>query len=85
MGTLTAAICAKFFKKPVYVATESFKFIRIYPLQQVNCNQNDIPLMNAKENIVDYTPPNYITLLFTDFGIFTPSAVRDELIQFYGN
>jgi len=29
---------------------------------------------------VDYTPPEYITLLFTDIGIFTPSAVSDELI-----
>ena len=24
---------------------------------------------------VDYTPPSYITLLFTDLGILTPSAV----------
>ena len=28
----------------------------------------------------DYTPPEFITLLFTDIGIFTPSAVSDELI-----
>jgi translation initiation factor eIF-2B subunit alpha len=32
---------------------------------------------------IDYTPPEYITLLFTDIGIFTPSAVSDELIQFF--
>ncbi len=31
----------------------------------------------------DYTPPNLITLLFTDVGIFTPSAVSDELIQIF--
>jgi translation initiation factor eIF-2B subunit alpha len=33
--------------------------------------------------MVDYTPPSYLTLLFTDLGILTPSAVSDELIQLY--
>lgn len=33
--------------------------------------------------LVDYTPPAYITLLFTDLGILTPSAVSDELIKLY--
>ncbi len=31
----------------------------------------------------DYTPPAYITLLFTDLSILTPSAVSDELIKLY--
>jgi translation initiation factor eIF-2B subunit alpha len=33
--------------------------------------------------MVDYTPPSYITLLFTDLGVLTPSGVSDELIKFY--
>ena len=33
--------------------------------------------------IIDYTPPCYITLLFTDLGVLTPSAVSDELIKLY--
>lgn len=32
---------------------------------------------------VDYTPPTYITLLFTDIGLLTPSSVSDELIKLY--
>jgi len=32
------AICAKEFKKPFYVLTESYKFSRMYPL-----NQKDLP------------------------------------------
>lgn len=32
---------------------------------------------------VDYTPPSLITLLFTDLGVLTPSAVSDELIKLY--
>lgn len=36
MGTYTMAICAKEVKKPFYVLTESFKFARIYPLNQVD-------------------------------------------------
>ena len=31
----------------------------------------------------DYTPPEFLTLLFTDIGILTPSAVSDELIKLY--
>lgn len=30
---------------------------------------------------IDYTPAKYITLLFTDIGILTPTAVSDELIK----
>ena len=33
--------------------------------------------------LVDYTPPSLLTLLFTDLGILTPSAVSDELINLY--
>ncbi|OZJ04829.1 hypothetical protein BZG36_02344 [Bifiguratus adelaidae] len=32
---------------------------------------------------VDYTPPEYITLLLTDLGNLTPSGVSDELIKLY--
>lgn len=33
--------------------------------------------------LVDYTPPLLLTLIFTDLGILTPSAVSDELIKLY--
>jgi translation initiation factor 2B subunit (eIF-2B alpha/beta/delta family) len=33
--------------------------------------------------MLDYTPPSYINLLFTDLGLLTPSAVSDELIKLY--
>lgn len=77
-------------KKRFFVLTESFKFSRVYPL-----NQRDIPIEfkytaskrgrdTRKEHpLVDYTPPAYITLLFTDLGTLTPSAVSDELIKLY--
>ncbi len=45
-----------------------------------NINEN-VMLMNPS---TDYTPPELITLLVTDKGIFTPSAVSDELIQMFG-
>ncbi|KAL1132440.1 hypothetical protein AAG570_010395, partial [Ranatra chinensis] len=90
VGSFTVALCAREMKKPFYVLTESFKFSRLYPL-----NQSDLPdkfkytssmlNKNLKEEhpLVDYTPPSYITLLFTDLGILTPSAVSDELIKLY--
>ncbi|PSN39598.1 hypothetical protein C0J52_06897 [Blattella germanica] len=39
--------------------------------------------LSKEHPLVDYTPPSYITLLFTDLGILTPSAVSDELIKLY--
>jgi translation initiation factor eIF-2B subunit alpha len=38
IGTNTIGICAKMLNKPVYVAVESYKFVRLYPL-----NNRDIP------------------------------------------
>lgn len=91
IGTYTMALCAKEMKKPFYVLTESFKFSRLYPL-----NQRDLPNSykypkNSESRddfekthpLVDYTPPLNITLIFTDLGILTPSAVSDELIKLY--
>ncbi len=39
--------------------------------------------LNEVHPLIDYTPPVYITLLFTDLGVLTPSAISDELIKLY--
>ena len=86
IGTFNIAIAAREMNKPFYVAAESFKFVRQYPLN----NRDLVQLLDSeKKNVqrehllVDYTPPAYITLLFTDIGPLTPSAVSDELIKLY--
>lgn len=38
VGSYTMALCAREASKPFYVLTESFKFVRLYPL-----NQRDLP------------------------------------------
>ncbi|ORX95753.1 alpha subunit of the translation initiation factor eif2b [Basidiobolus meristosporus CBS 931.73] len=102
IGTYQLAIVAKTANKPFYVVAESFKFVRLFPL-----NQYDLPTITpttlsfddidqpkdtdeldeaayvAKNPCVDYTPPEYITLLFTDIGVLTPSGVSDELIKLH--
>ncbi|KAJ8042791.1 Translation initiation factor eIF-2B subunit alpha [Holothuria leucospilota] len=93
IGTYQMGICAKASNKPFYVVVECFKFVRmIYPL-----NQQDVPNefkynastlrdgmdLSKEHPLIDYTPPSYITLLFTDLGVLTPSAVSDELINLY--
>mmetsp|Transcript_21972 Transcript_21972/g.45186 ORF Transcript_21972/g.45186 Transcript_21972/m.45186 type:complete len:379 (-) Transcript_21972:34-1170(-) len=116
IGTYALATCAKAHGKPFYVAAESYKFSRLYPL-----NQQDLPVMGNNspiefvdtsfqpttkkeessqepqsfnpvplpENVrvenapCDFTPAKFITLLFTDLGVLTPSAVSDELIRLY--
>ena len=92
IGSNSIALCAKMLNKQVYVAVESFKFVRFYPL-----NNRDIPdefkykhstiaagkNLNYEHPLIDYTQPSLITLLFTDIGILTPSAVSDELVKLY--
>jgi translation initiation factor eIF-2B subunit alpha len=119
IGTNTLACCAKASGKPFYAAAESYKFARLYPLQQSDlpghsnvpftmCDTtahsdksssdgsyqhasscNPISPLQLDEAIqvenppVDFTPSKFITLLFTDLGVLTPSAVSDELIRLY--
>ncbi|NXC57497.1 EI2BA factor, partial [Aleadryas rufinucha] len=92
IGTNQIAVCAKAQNKPFYVVAESFKFVRLFPL-----NQQDVPdrfkykadTLETGQNLteehpwIDYTSPSLITLLFTDLGVLTPSAVSDELIKLY--
>ena len=97
------AIVAKALKRPFYVAVESYKFARIYPLSQRditdmcggresddgafgwNCNARDSSVLENTFDryTIDFTPAEYITLLFTDLGVLTPAAVSDELINLY--
>lgn len=129
---------AKMLRKPFYVAVESYKFARMYPLSQRDAVEmvRDMsvpptatsagsgvgavgsssperhhrhghthrsgsgsgadlersyhhsplaaPQPQAEEQpTIDFTPAEYITLLFTDLGVLTPSAVSDELIRLY--
>jgi len=103
IGTYQISLVASAFKKPFYVAAESFKFMRLYPLTQRDlsllpkstqkefkfckeCSPVDTHLLKdiAVSSVNnDYTPPSYITLLFTELGILTPSAFSDELIKLY--
>ena len=107
IGTFALGVMAKELGKPFYVAAESYKFARLFPLNQADlpdsnskrlnfvdttsfekngtpCNQVDLSDQIEVENPpCDYTPAKYITLLFTDLGILTPSAVSDELIRLY--
>lgn len=55
-----------------------------YAVSNDTATKMDMPSNVAVENPpTDFTPSNYITLLFTDLGVLTPSAVSDELIRLY--
>lgn len=97
-GTYQMAIVAHAMKKPFYVASESTKFTRLFPLSQhdlpghetsrehaafVGRKEPAPPNLTKEKPSRDYTPPSYITMLFTDLGVLTPSAVSDELIKLF--
>jgi translation initiation factor eIF-2B subunit alpha len=109
IGTYALAACAATAGKPCYVAAESYKFARLYPLHQsdlpsqpeeylhfvdtsgtpesaVDPEYRPVKLDESIQRLnpfVDFTPAKFITLLFTDLGVLTPSAVSDELIRLY--
>ncbi|XP_068236566.1 translation initiation factor eIF2B subunit alpha isoform X2 [Palaemon carinicauda] len=92
IGSCTIATLAHLKNKPVYVLVESFKFLRIIPL-----NNSSLPktylhkasVLNSGEDtfsehpLVDYTHPENITLLYTDLGVLPTSAVTEYLIKLY--
>lgn len=95
LGTYQIAIVAKALKKPFYVA-ESYKFARMYPLSQkdladlylhdgidINNNGTEPNSLLVDKTSIDFTPAEFITLLFTDLGALTPAAVSDELIRLF--
>jgi translation initiation factor eIF-2B subunit alpha len=98
LGTYQIAVVAKALKKPFYVAVESYKFSRMYPLNQRDAAEMcriyvthaavaSVDAVAAATTLhhptIDFTPAEYITLLFTDLGVLTPAAVSDELIKLY--
>jgi len=93
VGSYGIAVVAKTLNKPVYVAAESYKFARLFPLNQKDIPQTKYyttpPVQIDDEKIKvlsplnDFTPPEFVSLLFSDIGTFTPSAVSDELIKLY--
>ncbi|XP_074595493.1 eukaryotic translation initiation factor 2B subunit alpha [Brevipalpus obovatus] len=86
IGTYPIALCARALNKPFYVAAESYKFIRQFPLYQRDAPQPFDPTcqnVNELSPLVDYTPPSLITLLHTDLGNLTTAAVSDVLIHLY--
>lgn len=92
VGTYPLAICAQAINKPFYVAAESYKFIRLYPLSQAdvpligkarNCSIEDPCEVDFTKDQLDYTPPAYITLILTDLGPLTTAAISDELMKIY--
>lgn len=98
IGSLQVALVASSYNKPVFVAVESYKFSRIYPLRQRDLPCSDkykepwhplLPEVTVSKGIQfenpasDFTPPSLISLLFTDLGVLTPAAVSDELIRLY--
>jgi len=53
--------------------------MHVFCLQYESLTEETID--RKKHPLIDYTPPEYLTLLFTDIGILTPTAVSDELIK----
>ena len=59
------------------------KLVLHFPFQFYASTLEKSKDLSREHPVVDYTPPPYISLLFTDLGVLTPSAVSDELLKLY--
>ncbi|EFY84341.1 translation initiation factor eIF-2B subunit alpha [Metarhizium acridum CQMa 102] len=92
IGTYQIAQLASKAKIPFYVAAETHKFVRKFPLDQrdIGFKQHvlDFSTDSASkqpENAVDYTPPNLISNLITENGVQLPGYVFEQLLNIYGS
>ncbi|KAL0237462.1 hypothetical protein PCE1_000859 [Barthelona sp. PCE] len=83
IGTYQLSITANHLKIPLYVCVESHKMMKEFPLFQ-----SDVPGFKpiTLDNVTtfskyDYTPPELITLYFTDIGAITPAEIDQQIIS----
>jgi len=77
---------------PFYVAAETHKFVRKFPLGQADLGYDqtilsfsaDQDAAGPPKDAVDYTPPTYITNLVTENGVKLPGYVMEQLLDIYG-
>ncbi|CAZ79798.1 unnamed protein product [Tuber melanosporum] len=91
MGTQNVALAARNIGRPFYVATETHKFVDMFPVDQymIPVKQNVIVFnpegvegaMSQDElTFVDYVDPKYITSFVTETGLMSPTMVGDKII-----
>lgn len=51
LGTYQIALCAKMLNKPFYVAAESYKFARLYPLNQQVCSMQWADVLHVASTV----------------------------------
>ncbi|KJZ72985.1 hypothetical protein HIM_07557 [Hirsutella minnesotensis 3608] len=92
IGTYQIAQLASKAKIPFYVAAETHKFSRKFPLDQRDIGFKQEVLDFSTDaaskrpvDAVDYTPPELITNLVTENGVHLPGYVFEQLLDIYGS
>ncbi|CEP20694.1 GCN3 [Cyberlindnera jadinii] len=91
VGTYQIGVLAKAANKPLYVVSESHKFVRMFPLAPDDIPTDHDPLRHFSTSnddqvcspLIDFTPHEFLTALITDLGVLTPAAVSEELIKMW--
>ncbi|KAJ1562008.1 translation initiation factor eIF-2B subunit alpha [Cladochytrium tenue] len=95
LGTYQIAVVANASKKPIYSVTESYKFVRMFPLNQGDFLRKKLEFTTGTPDAgdeavltqfesdvnVDYTPPHLVSSFVTNMGVLTPSGVVQLLLQ----
>jgi hypothetical protein len=93
VGTLTMAYAARAHGRPLYIAAPHYAFSATHHLDAAASTVVRATTMRPsldnrvasrilhEDPKLDATPPQLVTLIFTDIGVLTPSAVADEILQ----
>ena len=87
IGTLTLAHAARAHGRPLYVAVPQHKLGHTRHLDATaHCKMRGVPMSHDQRILRetpqrDSTPPQLVTLLLTDVGVLTASAVADEMLS----
>jgi translation initiation factor eIF-2B subunit alpha len=82
IGTLPMAIVSKQLNKPFYCIAESYKFTDIYPLSQDDLGLKELDFDGKMiTESRDYTPPEFVSMIFSNEGPLTPSGVAELFLK----
>ena len=92
MGSLQLALAAKHYNKRYFIATETHKFVDIFPLDQYEMPvEQNVVEFNPPEGVegampqdqfcfVDHVPRDLIAGFITEVGLLTPQQVSDKIV-----
>lgn len=84
VGTLSLALAAKQFARPLVVLCSTSKLIPVLEMDEM-VGGSDLDRMKVRESIFEITPLELVTAIVTDEGVLSGEEMRKRLLKDRGN